>query len=173
MSSTASWTQRGSAGTRSSTETAAATPGAAGVRRTQRRSRVATSSSISEPRQGLVRRRRDMAEGVELAELAAQLADPPGQRHQRAEPGRIDVARLAAIDQEPPLAVVEALLHQGLELLAIAHDELTVDLDDRDAGSAGRLAESHRISSLKSPIGPPPAWPPPPSRSAPPPARPW
>src|ERR1041384_5946997 len=70
MSSTASSTQRRSAGTRSSTDSAAGTPVAAGVRRTHRRSGAARSSPISEPREGFLRGGRNVEEGGELRKLA-------------------------------------------------------------------------------------------------------
>src|ERR1043166_5674118 len=173
MSSTASSTQRRAARPRSSTDRAAATPVAAGVRRTHRRSGAARSSPISEPREGFLRGGRDVEEGVELGELeegakvlveprdpelSAQVADLLRQGDQRAEPRRIDIAGLAAVDQEAALAPVEALLHQRLQLRAVAHDELAVDPDDGDAGPVGRLAESHRVSSLRLPAGRPRAW---------------
>src|ERR1041384_8524293 len=152
MSSTASSTQRRSAGTRSSTDSAAGTPVAAGVRRTHRRSGAARSSPISEPREGFLRGGRNVEEGVELRkleegaevlveprdpELAAQVANLLRQRDQRAEPRRIDIAGPAAVDQEAALAPVESLLHQPLQLLAVAHDELAVDSEGGDTGPVG------------------------------------
>ena len=65
---------------------------------------------------------RDREQGIELgeleerpqifveageAELTSGVANPPGQRHQRAEPGRIDVPGGGEIDQELALAGVQ------------------------------------------------------------------
>src|SRR6185437_8848070 len=61
-------------------------------------------------------------------ELPALLADFLGQGHEHAQPGTVDVSRLAEIDQELFLATLELVEHLLLELLAVAHDELPLHI---------------------------------------------
>src|SRR5690606_16835351 len=68
------------------------------------------------------------------AQLAALLADLLGQADEHAEAGGIDVARPGEVDQELACAALELLEHLLLQFLAIADDELALDVDRDDVG---------------------------------------
>ena len=66
------------------------------------------------------------------AELPALLADLLRQRHEHAQAGAVDVARLTEVDEELPLAALQLIQHFLLELLPVPHDQLPFDVHDDD-----------------------------------------
>src|SRR5690348_11165187 len=66
---------------------------------------------------------------VREAELAALFANLLGERHQNAETGAVDIARLAEVDEELLFALLELVEDLLLQLLAIADDELAFDIN--------------------------------------------
>src|SRR5687767_10517246 len=68
---------------------------------------------------------------VGQTQLAPLLANLLRQADQDAEPRGIDVARIREIDQELARAGLELFEDFLLELLAVAHDELSLNIDYR------------------------------------------
>src|SRR6185312_943558 len=77
---------------------------------------------------GELEQRLEVVVEIREPELPALLADFLGQGHEHAQPGTVDVSRLAEIDQELFLATLELVEHLLLELLAVAHDELPLHI---------------------------------------------
>src|SRR5688500_13021832 len=64
------------------------------------------------------------------AQLTALLADLLRQADQHAQARAVDVAGVREVDEELPLPGVQTLENLLLQLLPIADDELTLDVDD-------------------------------------------
>src|SRR5262245_40956275 len=79
-------------------------------------------------------------------QLPTLLTDLLGERHEHAESGRIDVAGLREVDDEPARATLEGVEHLLLQLLTIADDQLAVDTHDHDAARILIQREAHPYS---------------------------
>src|SRR5688572_1914302 len=109
------------------------TPGVAGSSEGRERLRATRCNVEQRVQLRQLEERAQILVQVREPQLAALLTDLFRQTHQHAEPGRVDVARAGKVDQELPRPTLQLLQYLLLQFLPVAHDQLTLHVDDRDA----------------------------------------